>query len=101
MPIAFDISSTKGSQFFFWFIEASVEMTPNTTSLGVSAAATDMLHSNPMAASPACLKSDGIIAPLVLTGRSSMRLVPPLSSPARRLERQELAGVVGRILMRQ
>src|SRR5262245_10900549 len=33
MPIAFDIASRNGSQFFFWLIEASVEMTPKFSSV--------------------------------------------------------------------
>src|SRR5215813_6729731 len=69
MPIALDISSTNGSQFFFWLIEASVEMTPKTILLGVFATATPRLLSNPTAASPTNLNRDRIMALLVLTGK--------------------------------
>src|SRR5262249_49371144 len=88
MPIAFDISSTKGSQFFFWFIEASVEMTPKSISVGVSAAATVRPHSTPTAASPASLNRDRIRALLVVTKNSGVRLVPALRPAARGVERQ-------------
>src|SRR5262245_49836336 len=50
MPIAFDIASTKGSQFFFWFIDASVEMTPKSISVGVSARATEKEAASAIAA---------------------------------------------------
>src|SRR5215467_12775908 len=35
--MALEISATNGSQFFFWFTEASVEITPKLISVGVSA----------------------------------------------------------------
>src|SRR5262249_13398753 len=50
MPIAFDIASTKGSQFFFWFTEASVEMTPKVSSVGASARATEKVAASAIAA---------------------------------------------------
>src|SRR5215472_14204145 len=61
-------------------------MTPKLISAGVSAAATLRLHSNPTAASPANLHSDRIMALLVLTKKSSVRLMPALAGPAGGIE---------------
>jgi hypothetical protein len=41
-------------------------MTPKSSSVGVSAAATDKPHNNPMNASPACFNDDRIMALLVV-----------------------------------
>ncbi|HET9247288.1 MAG TPA: hypothetical protein VFO15_15905 [Xanthobacteraceae bacterium] len=38
-PVAFDIACRNGSQFFFWFTEASVGITPKLISVGVCAPA--------------------------------------------------------------
>src|SRR5215475_12297979 len=54
------MSATNGSQFFFWFNEASVEMTPKLISLGVSARTATKLPIRTRAANALFPSSDDI-----------------------------------------
>src|SRR5262249_29838105 len=54
------MSATNGSQFFFWFSEASVEMTPKLISLGVSARTATELPISTRAANALFPSSDDI-----------------------------------------
>src|SRR5215470_16393609 len=75
------MSSTKGSQFFFWFTEASVEITPKLISVGVSARTAVRLPISTRALNAPVPSSDDIDGlPVVVNQRNNSPCVPRRST---------------------
>src|SRR5262245_33209863 len=87
------MSSTNGSQFFFWFTEASVEITPKLISVGVSARTAMRLPTSTRAPNAPVRSIDDIDGlPVVVNQQNNSPCVPKRSTPSLRACAQLLFG---------
>src|SRR5262249_22433487 len=100
------MSATNGSQFFFWFTEASVEITPKLISVGVSARTAVRLPTSTRALNAPVPSSDDIDGlPVVVNQRNNSPCVPKRSthlatrvrSTSLRPNRRQQGGCPGRL----